>query len=79
MGQILKIYKGPAGSGKTTILKDKYQELAREVGTDRIMVLLQNASSVRDWKNNLQLKKSGPLNIFTFFGLAQDQVQDLLA
>ncbi len=75
MGQILKIYKGPAGSGKTTILKDKYQELAREVGTDRIMVLLQNAPSVRDWKNNLQLKKSGPLNIFTFFGLAQDQVR----
>ena len=75
MEQILKIYKGPAGSGKTTILKDKYQELAREVGTDRIMVLLQNAPSVRDWKNNLQLKKSGPLNIFTFFGLAQDQVR----
>ena len=75
MEQILKIYKGPAGSGKTTILKDKYQELAREVGTDRIMVLLQNASSVRDWKNNLQLEKTGPLNIFTFFGLAQDQVR----
>ena len=75
MEQILKIYKGPAGSGKTTILKDKYQELAREVGTDRVLVLLQNASSVRDWKNNLQLDKTGPLNIFTFFGLAQDQVR----
>ena len=75
MEQILKIYKGPAGSGKTTILKEKYQELAREVGTDRILVLLQNASSVRDWKNNLQLDKTGPLNIFTFFGLAQNQVR----
>ncbi|MFW5790214.1 MAG: UvrD-helicase domain-containing protein [Bacillota bacterium] len=75
MGQILKIYKGPAGSGKTTILKEKYQELAREVGTDRVLVLLQNASSVRDWKNNLQLEKTGPLNIFTFFGLAQNQVR----
>ncbi|MFN2364480.1 MAG: UvrD-helicase domain-containing protein, partial [Halarsenatibacteraceae bacterium] len=75
MEQILKIYKGPAGSGKTTILKEKYQELAREVGTDRVLVLLQNASSVRDWKNNLELKKTGPLNIFTFFGLAQNQVR----
>ncbi|MGM0419465.1 MAG: UvrD-helicase domain-containing protein [Bacillota bacterium] len=70
-----KIYNGTTGTGKTTKLKEIYHELARTNPTDEILVLVQNALSVREWKNSLKISSAGPLNIYTFFGLAQQEVK----
>ena len=74
---MLKIYKGPTGSGKTTILEKKYKEKALKVGTDKNIVFLKNASSVNAWRNNIDLKYLGPLNIFTYFGFIQKELRDM--
>ncbi|MGM0436964.1 MAG: UvrD-helicase domain-containing protein [Bacillota bacterium] len=73
---MLKIYKGPTGSGKTSILEEKYRENALKVGTEENIVFLKSASSVNNWRNNIDLKYLGPLNIFTYFGFIQKEIRD---
>ena len=73
---MLKIYKGPTGSGKTTILKNKFNKKALNNGTDKNIVFLKSASSVNNWRNSIDLEYLGPLNIFTYFGFIQKEIKD---
>lgn len=73
---MLKIYKGPTGTGKTSILEEKYKEKALKVGTVENIVFLKSASSVNSWRNKIDLKYLGPLNIFTYFGFIQKEIRD---
>lgn len=68
-------YVGPGGSGKTTILQEKYRQLAQGVSTDKILVLLASARDVSLWRDNLNLPAAGPLHIYTFFGWVQREVR----
>ena len=73
---MLKIYKGPTGSGKTTILKNKFKDISLDSGTDKNIVFLKNAMSVNEWRNSIDLKYLGILNIFTYFGFVQKELRD---
>ncbi len=73
---MLKIYKGPTGTGKTSILEEKFRKCSLNNGTNENIVFLKNASSVKNWRNNLDLEYLGPLNIFTYFGFIQKEVKD---
>ena len=73
---MLKIYKGPTGTGKTSKLEKRFNECSLANGTDENIVFLKNASSVNNWRNNLVLDYLGPLNIFTYFGFIQKEIRD---
>lgn len=70
------IYSGPAGSGKTTSLMDKYREISNNHGTDECLVFVKNATSVRDWRKKVDLATMGLLNVYTYFGFVQKEISD---
>ena len=69
-----RLYTGPTGSGKTTILFDQYMRLGQKATTDHCLVFVKNATSVTDWRNRISLQSIGPLNIFTYFGFVQREL-----
>lgn len=73
---MLKIFRGPTGSGKTSLLQNKYNELSRDKRTDNSIVFLKNAASVSQWRKEIELSYMGPLNIFTYFGFIQKELKD---
>ena len=69
------LYIGPTGSGKTTKLLEKYQELGEKTNrTEKCLVFLKNATSVSDWRDKVDLKIIGPMNVFTYFGFIQREI-----
>lgn len=71
-----KIYQGPTGSGKTTMLLNQYMEIGKKTGTDKCLVFVKNASSVGNWREKITLKKMGLLNIYTYFGFVRKEIID---
>ncbi|MFW5687263.1 MAG: UvrD-helicase domain-containing protein, partial [Halanaerobium sp.] len=69
-----KIYNGNTGSGKTFKLKQEYQNLAAKIGSERILVFLNSARSVSQFREELDLKMMGNLNIYTYFGFVNQQL-----
>ncbi|MCK4258013.1 MAG: hypothetical protein KAX49_03495 [Halanaerobiales bacterium] len=71
------LYIGPTGSGKTTILLEKYLEIAKKTKrTEECLVFVKNATSVTDWRRNVDLQQFGPINAFTYFGFIQRELTD---
>ncbi|MFO7820176.1 MAG: hypothetical protein R6V17_08085 [Halanaerobacter sp.] len=70
-----EIYRGPTGSGKTTKLQDKFHQVAKQDKTDHSLVLLNQAAAVTKWRSEIKLKRAGQLNIFTYFGLINQEVK----
>ncbi|GAB6136889.1 PD-(D/E)XK nuclease family protein [Halanaerobaculum tunisiense] len=70
-----KLYTGPTGSGKTTILREHYEELARKDTTDNILTLVTNATNVRKWRTEVDLEVSGGLQIYSYFSFVQQEVK----
>ncbi len=68
------IYTGPTGSGKTTMLLNKYKEIGSMQGTDRSLVLVKNAASKMDWRKKIDLKTMGMLNVYTYFSFVQSEI-----
>ncbi len=72
-----RIYIGPTGSGKTSILMEKYLEIGeREKTPERCLVLVKNATSVTDWRSKTNLQHMGPLQIYTYFGFIQNDIRE---
>ncbi|WP_408956491.1 hypothetical protein [Natroniella sp. ANB-PHB2] len=69
------IYVGPTGSGKTTKLYQKYKEIAQQASTDDCLVLLNDATSVRDWRRKIDLESIGSLHIYSYFSFLQQELK----
>ncbi len=69
-----KIYSGSTGSGKTTKLKEEYEHLAAKIGSEKILLFLNSARSVSQFREELDLKLLGNLNIYTYFGFVNQQL-----
>jgi len=68
------IYSGNTGSGKSTVLKRKYRKLAEDYGSDKILLFLNSAKSVNSFRENFRLNQSGNLNVFTYFGFVNQEL-----
>lgn len=69
-----KVYSGSTGSGKSYKLKAEYQRLASEIGSEKILLLLNSARSVSQFREEINLKMIGNLNIYTYFGFVNQQL-----
>ncbi|MCK8816896.1 hypothetical protein MWH28_05850 [Natroniella sulfidigena] len=69
------IYVGPTGSGKTTKLYQKYKEVAQQTSTDDCLVLVNDATSVRDWRRKIDLESIGSLHIYSYFSFLQQEIK----
>ncbi|MGM0602976.1 MAG: UvrD-helicase domain-containing protein [Bacillota bacterium] len=69
-----KIFRGSAGSGKTTELLKKYHNIAEKTGTEDLLVFLSSAQNVRDFRENINLSVTGNLNIYTYFGFVNSEI-----
>jgi len=71
---VYKIYSGSTGSGKSSKLKADYQKLASEIGSEKILLFLNSARSVSQFREEINLKMIGNLNIYTYFGFVNQQL-----
>lgn len=70
-----RLYTGPTGSRKTTILYDRFIQIGQETGkTEHCLVFVKNATSVTDWRKRVSLQSIGPLHIYTYFGFVQREL-----
>ena len=69
-----KIFEGSTGSGKSTKLKNKYRKFVEEYGSEKILFFLNSAKAVSDFRKNLELQLSGNLQIYTYFGFVNEEV-----
>ncbi|MGM0498841.1 MAG: UvrD-helicase domain-containing protein [Bacillota bacterium] len=69
-----KIYSGSTGSGKSSKLKEEYQRLASEIGSEKVLLFLNSARSVSQFREEINLKMVGNLNIYTYFGFVNQQL-----
>ncbi|MFW6387013.1 MAG: hypothetical protein ACOCZM_03465 [Bacillota bacterium] len=69
-----KIYSGPGGTGKTTKLKQLYQQIVRDHGSEVCPVFVKNAAAVSEWMKDLKLEVMGPRNVFTYFGFIRGEI-----
>jgi hypothetical protein len=69
-----KIYQGNTGSGKSTILKEKYQQLVENYRSENILLFLKSAKAVSTFRDEIDLKLSGNLNIYTYFGFVNEEL-----
>ena len=70
-----KIYVGPAGSGKTTKLKQHYHQLVTNNQTDICLVLTVNAPHVLKWKREVELDAVGSLEVYAYFSFVQKELR----
>lgn len=71
---MFKIYQGNTGSGKSTILKEDYQQLVKDYKSENILLFLKSAKAVSSFRENIDLKLSGNLNIYTYFGFVNEEL-----
>lgn len=69
------IYRGSGGSGKTTELLKRYHSIAKNNGTEDILVFLSSAQNVRNFRENINLMIAGNLNIYTYFGFVNSEIK----
>ncbi|PUU92541.1 MAG: hypothetical protein CI948_613 [Halanaerobium sp.] len=69
-----KIYSGSTGSGKSFKLKKEYQKLASKIGSEEILLFLNSARSVSQFREEINLEMVGNLNIYTYFGFVNQQL-----
>lgn len=69
-----KIYRGDTGTGKSTILKEKYQKLAQNNLSEKILFFLKSAKAVNSYREELDLNLVGNLNIYTYFGFVNQEL-----
>ncbi|MBO8137993.1 MAG: hypothetical protein H0Z40_07635 [Desulfotomaculum sp.] len=70
-----QVLSGPIGSGKTTCLKKKYQQLITGgIKSDNILVMVRSSLDEDKWRRTIKLPASGTLHIHTYFGFVQNQL-----
>lgn len=66
---------GPARSGKTTALRDRYLRWLRDgVRTDQILILTHGAGQTAPWLRGLDLPATGPIEAHDFYGFIRQEL-----
>jgi len=69
------IIRGATGSGKSTALMRRYHQWVREgARTDQVLVLTAGAAHTAHWRKSLKLETHGPLEMHSFFGFIQREL-----
>jgi GTPase SAR1 family protein len=71
------ILRGPAGSGKTTILIERYRYLVEnlKIPSEKILILLLNRHQAHEWSNKLIFKGSGAIWRTSYYGFIQGEIK----
>lgn len=66
---------GATGSGKTTALLRRYHEWVHGgARTDQVLVLTAGAAHASTWRRSLAIEAHGPVEVFSFFGFIQREL-----
>jgi hypothetical protein len=66
---------GPARSGKTAALRERYLAWLRDgVRTDQILVLTHGAGQTAPWLRGLDLPAGGPIEAHDFYGFVRAEL-----
>lgn len=71
------IIKGPTGSGKSTILLERYKYMVETLGipSDKILILLLNRSQSLEWRSKTVLSASGNIWRTSYYGFIQGEIK----
>jgi hypothetical protein len=71
------VLNGPVGSGKSTILLERYKYMIEEcaIPSDSILILLLNRSQSLDWRKKTTLSASGAINRTSYYGFIQSELK----
>jgi len=71
------ILKGPTGSGKSTILLERYRYMVETLGipSESILILLLNRTQSLEWRTKTVLKSSGNIWRTSFYGFIQGELK----
>ncbi|MCX7745513.1 MAG: hypothetical protein N2645_01285 [Clostridia bacterium] len=71
------ILKGPTGSGKSTMLLERYKYMVDELGipSEKILILLLNRSQSLEWRSKTVLKASGAVWRTSYYGFIQGEIK----
>jgi len=71
------ILKGAAGSGKTTVLLERYKYMVDKLGipSEKILILLLNRTQSLDWRTKTFLKSSGTIWRTSYYGFIQSEIR----
>uniref|UniRef100_UPI0035B55441 hypothetical protein n=1 Tax=Symbiobacterium terraclitae TaxID=557451 RepID=UPI0035B55441 len=71
----ITLITGPARSGKTAALRDRYLAWLREgVRTDQILILTHGADQTAPWLTGLDLPATGPIEACDFYGFIRQEL-----
>lgn len=70
------ILKGPAGSGKSSVLLERYKYLVRElhIPSEKILILVLNRSQSLEWRTKTSLESSGAIRRTSYYGFIQSEL-----
>ncbi|MCX7923464.1 MAG: hypothetical protein N3B21_15865 [Clostridia bacterium] len=71
------ILKGPTGSGKSTILLERYRHMVEnlDIPSDKILILLLNRTQSLEWRTKTVLKGSGAIWRTSYYGFIQGEIK----
>jgi len=71
------ILKGPTGSGKSTVLLERYMYMVEElkIPSEKILILLLNRSQSLEWRTKTLLKSSGAILRTSYYGFIQSEIR----
>jgi len=71
----ITLFTGPARSGKTAALRDRYLAWLRDgVRSDQILILTHGAGQAAPWLRGLDLPASGPIEAHDFYGFIRQEL-----
>lgn len=71
------ILKGPTGSGKSTILLERYRYMVEKlhVPSEKILILLLNRTQSLEWRTKTVLEGSGAVLRTSYYGFIQSEIK----
>ena len=71
------ILKGPTGSGKSTILLERYRYMVDKlhIPSEKILILLLNRTQSLEWRTKTVLEGSGAVLRTSYYGFIQSEIK----
>jgi len=71
------ILRGPTGSGKSTILLERYKYMVEKLGipSEKILILLLNRTQSLEWRTKTLLERSGNIWRTSYYGFIQGEIR----
>jgi len=71
------ILKGPTGSGKSTILLERYKYMVDKlkIPSEKILILLLNRTQSLEWRTKTVLEGSGAVLRTSYYGFIQNEIK----